>query len=321
MQLSLETLVSETRHALSSEGELLFDNRKARPRFELFHAADSICSQKVRTVLAYHGLGHIAHTMDMSRGQTYLPSHVRLRMIGCETLGLSLMTTHDGSTSVTTGGCDPAVVPTLVDWQLEKVIIDSKRICIFLDDLQPDAARLRPQLLSAIIDSELAIVDNLPNYQMLNGRPPVDDLRPQSCRGKTGVDVASKKVERLDRYLTDFADDETLAKAYGAKRSKELKGGQQLFTAEAMRAAYAKAKSACESLELTLEHSSSQWTLGDSLTMADLFWAIELLRMKNLGAAYMWEGGRLPAVETFVSLVESLPSIRSAVLDWPGALY
>jgi 2,5-dichlorohydroquinone reductive dechlorinase len=55
--------------------------------------------------------------------------------------------------------------------------------------------------------------------------------------------------------------------------------------------------------------------------MADLYWAVELLRMTNVGAAAIWENGRLPSVAAFLAASEQIPAIRAAVLDWPGALY
>ena len=61
--------------------------------------------------------------------------------------------------------------------------------------------------------------------------------------------------------------------------------------------------------------------LGEAVTMADLFWGIELLRMRNVGAATYWEGGRAPAVERFLARIETLPAIRAAILDWPGAMF
>lgn len=321
MHAMLETLAAELRTALGNGGELIGIASNGPPRFELFHGANSICSHKVRMVLAHHRIPYVSRSMNIFAGETYMPSHVRLRMIGCDRLGTKLMTTHDGSTSATFGGCDPAVVPTLVDWDTEQVIVDSKRACIYLDDLATDTGRLLPAHLSDAIHAELDIVDNLPNYQMLTGRPPGADKRPEKLRGSDGVDFSSSKVQRCDRYLAEFAGDATLVEAYEAKRLKELEGSRRLFSADAMRAAYAKAASACEELSRKLMLDNKQWLFGNTLTMADLFWAVELLRMKNLGAGTIWENGALPPLEKFVNAVERLPCMRLAVLDWPGALY
>ena len=52
------------------------------PRFALYHAANSICSQKVRVVLAQLQLSYSSHALNIFAGETYLPSYVRLRLLG-----------------------------------------------------------------------------------------------------------------------------------------------------------------------------------------------------------------------------------------------
>jgi len=320
---SLKALISDARAALGSEGEDIGDATGQAPRFELFSAASSICSQKVRAVLAHHGLAYRSHTVDLFGGQTYLPAYVRVRVLGCDDMGAALVSRHSGSTSVAFGGgCDAAVVPTLIDWDTGQVVVDSKRICNHLDAAIADASkRLRPEPLAARIDAQIDVIDNLPNYQMLSGRPPEDDRRPDALRGKTGVAFAMGKVDRCDRYLAEYVNDEALVRAYTAKRAKELDAARQLFGEEAMRDAYEKAASACATLERQIDASTTEWLLGDHVTMADLFWGVELTRMQNLGADTFWKDGALPAVEAFAQRTRELHAIRQAVVDWPGALF
>jgi 2,5-dichlorohydroquinone reductive dechlorinase len=275
----------------------------------------------VRVVLAQLKLSYSSHPLNIFAGQTYLPSYVRLRLIGCQRAGLPLVSTHTGSTSTSSGGCDPAVVPTLVDRHSDEVIVDSKRICLYLDSLAPASRALRPLSTRLAVDAELDIVDNLPNYQMLVGPPIGTDMRPQKLRENHGVDFSMSKVKRCDRYLTEFAADQALVRAYQAKRSKELMAAERLFSKDAMRNAYNQAHEACEMLNSKLLTSQSNWLTGSAVTMADLFWAVELLRMKNLGAAHIWEQNRLPAVQRFVAAAQGLESVRSAVLDWPGSQF
>jgi 2,5-dichlorohydroquinone reductive dechlorinase len=291
------------------------------PRFALYHAANSICSQKVRVVLAQLQLSYSSHALNIFAGETYLPSYVRLRLLGCERGGLPLVVAHTGSTSTSAGGCDPAVVPTLVDRQADAVIVDSKQICLYLDALVPAPRRLRPVSIQMAIDAELDTVDNLPNYQMLVGQPIGPDMRPEKLKANNGVSFSMSKVKRCDRYLVEFAADPDLVRAYQAKRSKELMAAEHLFSEKAMENAYDRARGACAALNNKLKTSQSTWLAGSSVTLADLFWAVELLRMKNLGAAYIWEQNRLPAVQRFVAAAEGLQSVRSAVLDWPGSQF
>ncbi|MES2510944.1 MAG: glutathione S-transferase [Pseudomonadota bacterium] len=321
MTIDLQNAVTDARSSLKRPGENIGAAASTSPRFELFNAPNSICSQKVRTVLAHHQIPYRSQHVDIFEGETYLPAYVRLRMAGCEALGGGLVNAHTGSTSVTAGGCDPAVVPMLVDWETGQVMVDSKRICFYLDGVAGQDARLRPAGLEKQVDAQLDVVDNLPNYQMLAGKPPGEDHRPESRRKSNGVGFAMGKVERCNRYLAEFSNDADLVKAYSAKRAKELNAAEQLFTPEAMQAAYDKAEAGCASLENALSAGDTPWLLGEKVTMADLYWAIELLRMKNMAVESFWANGAKPSVAAFVEKAESIPAIRSAIVEWPGALY
>ena len=96
MTPSLTTLVADARNALNSEGERIGPNSSGTPRFELFSAATSVCSQKVRTVLAHHGQPYRSHMVNLFGGGTYLPASVRMRVIGCDNIGTGLVSQHTG---------------------------------------------------------------------------------------------------------------------------------------------------------------------------------------------------------------------------------
>lgn len=320
MTVAMRSAVENARAALDGDGDRV-GSGEGSVRYELFHAANSICSQKVRCILAHHDLAYVSYPMNLFLGQTYLPDYVRLRMIGCERLGGPLVARHGGTTATEAGGCDGAVVPTLVDWADDEVIVDSKRICVHLDNQVRERDRLRPAHLAAAIDSELAIVDNLPNYQMLMGRTPSGGEQGES-REHTHAAFSRRKVDWCDRYLADHAGDAALVRAYEAKRDKEASAAEGLFSREAMRAAYDRAEAALDDLEGKLGDSGSDaWLFGERVTMADLFWGIELLRMRDVGIAPFWEDGRRPGVERFAARTEQLSAIRSAVVDWPGARF
>ena len=319
MEATLEAMIEGARDALESEGEIKGDAGKGDPRFELFHGANSICSHKVRTVLAHHRLAYVSHPVNMFSGQTYLPAYVRLRMVGCMRLGGDLVWRHSGSTAASLG-CDGAVVPTLVDRLTGEVIVDSKRICSHIDEQMPENQRLRPLNLAAKIDEQLAVVDSLPNYQMLMGRTPTASESSATANDR-GAAFSERKVAWCDRYLSENAGEPILVAAYRAKRAKELSAAEMLFSPAAMRDAYGRAAAAVQDLERVLALHDGAWLFGETLTMADLFWGIELLRMKNTGVSTFWEGGRLPRVETFAKQAADLPAIRSAIIEWPGAMF
>lgn len=320
MAMALEQAVEDARTALESAGETRGRRTGGHVRYELFHAANSVCSQKVRAVLAHHRLPYVEHTLNLFLGQTYLPGYVRMRMIGCDSFGGALVSHHSGSTSASAGGCDGAVVPTLVDWSGGTVLVDSWRICAHLDEQVPELAKLIPASLAEDIEDQLRIVDNLPNYQMLMGRTPRGS-EDKAVTGGVAGQFSQRKVAWCDQYLHEHGDDPALRAAYTAKRAKELSAAEELFSAEAMAEAYGRAGKALHDLGQLLGRGRQDWLIGSSVTMADLFWGIALLRMNNLGLASMWDAGKLPHVERYQAATEALPALREAVIEWPGALF
>lgn len=310
-------VLSRATAALNSPGEVIGDDPS--PRYELFHAAASICSQKVRCVLAQQQASYVSHLLDLFLGQTYLPDYVRLRMRGCDALGGALAAYHGGSTSTERGGCDGAVVPTLVDRRSGEVLVDSKRICLRIDAQVPEARQLRPVGLAAAIDEQLTIVDDLPNYQMLMGRKPRDTERHES-RSDTLAAFSLRKVAWCDRLLDEHAGDEALTRAYAAKRAKEASAAAELFSPEAMRDAQERAEASLYGLEQTLARHGGAWLFGDRLTLADLFWGIELIRMDDVGVALL-KSDRLPGVKRFSATLKTLDSIQQSVLNHPSARF
>ena len=99
------------------------------PRFELYHFALSLCSQKVRATLAEKAVAYSAHDINLSMPLlgNYDPAYVRLRLAANPNAELAIG--YTGRSSVETEGFDPAVVPTLVDHHGACVIADSVRIC------------------------------------------------------------------------------------------------------------------------------------------------------------------------------------------------
>lgn len=62
---------------------------------------------------------------------------------------------------------------------------------------------------------------------------------------------------------------------------------------------------------------TSTYLFGNDISLADIFWAIELIRTDDLGysewiAAY-------PALTAYYDALCATPSIQKAILNWPGA--
>ena len=272
-------------------------------------------------MLAHHGTPYLERRINPIAGDSYLPSYVHLRMLGCARIGAPLANSHSGGTSVTTSGCDACVVPTLIDWKTDEVIVDSKGICIYLDDQMPEETKLRPNAIVDDIDEELAIVDDIPNVVMLLEKSPDgEDTVHTKLRGNS-VGYTSSRIALAERHLAACADDLVLVEAYSAKIAKEKHAAEQAFSVEAVKRAYRHSESACQELEEKLAKRGSTWLFGESVTMADLFWGVELIRLKNLGTATFWNDRRLPRVAQYVDAIEKLPSIRAGLLEWEDALF
>ncbi|MEM9315259.1 MAG: glutathione S-transferase family protein [Pseudomonadota bacterium] len=294
----------------------------ATPRFEVYHSAPSLCSHKVRTVLAEKQIPHVSHDMQiMPLGkavpQNYRPSYVRMRLLGGE--GKSFASGYTGASSVETQGFDPCVVPTLVDREKQRVIIDSSEICKYLENECDTGTRLVPEGMEAAIQTQIDIIDRSPHVAMLYGANPDGDVRPEGLRkGITGVQA--RKIVKLRQMMSEVREDPDVLAAYESKIAKEEGSADFVATPEKMRQAYAAMEAHADDLEQQLATHSGAWSMGEDFTMADVMWSVSLFRLKWIGLGYCWEqGGARPRVASYVDRAFKRPSFRSAVFDWPRA--
>lgn len=276
------------------------------PRYRLFHAPSSVCSQKVRTVLHALEQPYHSHLVNIFAGESYAPAYVRLRAQACTEAGHRFSDHHSGSTSVAGTGCDACVVPTLIDRREGQVIIDSHRICLFLCD--EAGGDLLPADLAAEIAAEMEIVDALPNYPLLA-------VKVAGPTADGGNGFAQGKVERCDALIAQ-SEDPLLVAAYQAKRNKEASASAGLFTPKAVAAAEAGMQAAFAALERRLSEGRT-YLHSDRLNLADIFWAIELIRTEDLGQSAWIEA--LPKLSRYYRALKLEASIRAAILNWPGA--
>jgi 2,5-dichlorohydroquinone reductive dechlorinase len=274
-----------------------------------YHAANSICSQKVRLVLGHLNIAHQSHEMALLTGDTYDPEYVRLRAEGCRQAELPFAQTHLGTTSVSAAGCDACVVPTLVDARTEQVIIDSHAICNALD--QRCGSPLTPEAYKTQIAAELEVIDHLPNYQVL-----AITLRDPDAPITA---FADGKVARCTQRISENPQDHVLVAAYAAKRDKEAMAAQRLFDDNAMARARDAINDALVTLETRLD-GAGPFLFGVHVTMADLFWAAELIRCIDLDQT-PWDHGVLPNVAAYSASLMGLSSVQHGILNHPGARF
>ena len=300
------------------------------PRFELYHAGLSICSQKVRTVLAEKGAAYLSHEMvilnskgiyseGLTPAENYRPGYVRLRMHGGKALNKNYADKHTGRSSVDSEGFDPCVVPTLVDHELSVVVVDSKRICEHLDRETGESGPLMPEDEAAAraVMEQVAVVDSTPHPAMLYGFHPDDDQRPDFIKHVMS-DVYDLKVEALEALIEQNSADAGLVAAYRSKIAKELAGKKLAREDSVQYAVRAEMKDIIGNLDRQLAATAEPWVCGSEFTLADVVWGVSLYRLHWLGLAYLWND--LPRVREYTVQVYNRPSIREAVINYPSPM-
>ncbi|MEL6386210.1 MAG: glutathione S-transferase family protein [Pseudomonadota bacterium] len=292
------------------------------PRFELYHSAPSLCSHKVRTTLAEKQAAYVSHDMTiMPMGkfipQNYRPEYVRLRLRGAP--GAQFVSGYTGESSVAQQGFDPCVVPTLVDHDLARVIIDSNAICRHIAGSVDTGTDLVPDGMGASVGEQVDLVDQAPHVAALYGAHPEDDRRPAGLRDRIGG-VHARKIRVLTALLDSIGDDTELHAAYTSKIAKEAAAGEFVATPEEMRSVHDRMAAHVGELEAQLTQSGGPWVLGDAYTLADITWTLSLWRMKWLGMGHVWEDGTANTrVADYAKLAFKRPAFRSAVVNWPGS--
>ena len=294
--------------------------RGTEPRFELYHAAPSLCSMKVRTVLAEKNIPYVSHDLNLpvrkDYVECYLPDYVRMRLLGAP--DAEFARGYTGQSSVTTEGFDPCVVPTLVDHEKERVVIDSSRICTYLDE-RSSGSKLVPDELADQINDQISLVDQAPHVASLYGAHPDHDPRPKGLKENISG-VHAKKIVQLKELREQAKDEQALVEAYDAKIAKESAAGEFVFKPDEMRAAHNAMDAHVGELERQLSSHAGDWVMGDAYTMADILWTTSIYRMKWLGLGGAWEGNDArPRVNQYIDKAFERPGFRSGVPEWPGA--
>jgi len=312
----LMNMAAGVRAAIADPARISLVGSDANPRFELFHAASSLCSQKVRAVLFEKQLPYRSNNMmilgsmgpdGLVSAEHYHPPYVRLRLIAGREVGQDLVSGYSGRTSVETEGFDPCAVPLLVDYEAGRVIADSRQICCYLDAVSPDPIHLVPEDADARaqVMHQVSIVDRIPNGTLLYGFHPDADLRPEAL--KTVMEtVYDYKIKALEAMIDANADNAELVAAYRAKIAKERGGKSVRHDAAFQRAA----RRHVAGLLMDLDHAlgaSSPYLRGESFSLGDVLWGVNLVRMAYLGLASMWEN--LPNVERYLDALVKRPSL------------
>ena len=293
-----------------------------KPFLELYHFALSVCSAKVRTVLNEKQATYMSHDINILPPgmQNYFPEYVRLRMSGAKNLLDNMVSGYTGRSATETEGFDPCVVPTLVDHEAGKILINSKQICLHINSVINTGTNLIPEDIADAVMHQVDIVDQTPHPAVLYGANPDGDGRADFVQeGMNGIH--DKKISEIRENMAQAGDDPLLISAYEHKILKETAARQHVSSEEKMRASIEEFKKLLSQLEKDLNKTGGEWLLGDRFTLADVFWAVSLFRMQWLGMSYLWEadeGVILPKVLEYSQRLFKRPSFASGVIHWPG---
>jgi len=322
-----KSLVETARAELDGATKIIRPRGDNIPRFELFHTALSICSQKVRTVLAEKQLDYVSREMTTPTmagiggsdqiADNYKPGYVRLRIFaGGDRLMNNLATGHRLRTSTQSEGFDACVVPTLVDHEAERVVVDSYEICAYIDAALPETNPLVPQDRDAAdaVMQQVRVVDGIPHPGQLYAFHPIDP-RPDFLK-KAMNGIYDRKCAMLERMIAENADDEALVAAYRAKISREQGGKLLQHDPDFLAGIIEEFEAYIGNLNTRLASHSGPWVCGKAFTLADCVWGVSLFRMHWLGHAYLWRD--YPLVKAYAERCYQRRSIWEDTINWPA---
>jgi 2,5-dichlorohydroquinone reductive dechlorinase len=282
----------------------------------------SLCSYKLRTVLDEKAAAYVSHDIDIFPPdiKNYYPEYVRLRLAGGADLVHRFVQGYTGRSSTETEGFDPCVVPTLVDHEAGRVLVNSKRMCLYLDAAIDTGTKLVPPALRAAIERQLDVVDRTPHVAALYGVHPGEDRRPAFVR-RDMVGVHDAKIAQLEKNRALVPNEPLLQAAYDHKIKKEAAAREFVRTAADMRSALDEFRVIVANLDKDLSATGQKWLLGDDFTLADVFWAASLFRMRWLGLGYLFDGvgagATMPRVRAYCDRLLQRPSVQRAIVRWP----
>jgi 2,5-dichlorohydroquinone reductive dechlorinase len=320
----IEALVSAANQRLQDpeRNRVVNGDAASNPRFELYHFALSLCSHKVRTVMNEKELSYTSHDVNILPPgmENYLPEYARLRMRGGSELLGNMVDGYTGRSSTQSEGFDPLVVPTLVDHDAGRVLVDSQKICLYLNESTNDGTELVPHDIADDVMRQVEIVDRTPHPAVLYGANPEGDGRPDFIQTEMPT-IHDRKIAEARRNMATVRDDPTMVSAYEHKILKESAAKEHVNTEAKMRSSVQEFKDIVGALESDLARTGGEWLIGDRFTLADVVWAVSLFRMQWLGLGYIWATNDkilLPRVTDYCKRLFVRPSFQDAVVHWPG---
>ena len=241
---------------------------------ELYNAPGSLCSQKVKLVLAEKHLGWKSHLINLLTFENLQTNYIRLNPKG--------------------------VVPTLI--HEGRVITDSAVIVQYLDEQFP-----HPRLTLA----EPALQEKMNGWIDLQNRFPMREIMYGNYRGIEGF-VLRRSVQIKEKLLPQLMQtnpelkEEYLAKLQDVKQwNSTIQNQKTIFNINA------KIELMLDRLEEQL--NLTDWLCGETYSLADSMWTAVLNRLDELKFSNLWLDNIRPAVRAYVNRVKSRPSFNIAI--------
>lgn len=241
---------------------------------ELYHALGSLCSQKVKLVLAEKNLEWKSHPLNLLTFENLQPSYIQLNSKG--------------------------VVPTLI--HDGKVITDSAIIIRYLDEQFP-----HPKLTPA----ESALVEKMSYWIGLQDKFPMVELIYGNFRGIEGL-VLRRSVQIKERLIPKLMQaNPGLKEQYTAKLKDVNQLNSTIRNAKEIESINAKIEPLLEQLEGQLRQTD--WLCGTTYSLADTVWTAVLNWLDELKFGSLWADNKHPALRAYFNRLKARPSFITAI--------
>ncbi|MBE9050723.1 glutathione S-transferase family protein [Nostocales cyanobacterium LEGE 11386] len=243
---------------------------------QLYYASGSLCSQKVKLVLAEKNLDWKHYPINLLTFENLQPSYFRLNSKG--------------------------VVPTLI--HDGKVITNSAVIVRYLDEQFPNykLTPAEPALLERM-DRWIDLLDQFPMLEVMYG----------NFRGIEGF-VLRRSVQIKERMLPQLIQaNPELKEQYAAKLKAIKQLNSTIRNVKEIEGINQKIEPLLDQLEVQL--SQTDWLCGTNYSLADTLWTAVLNRLDESGFGLLWEDNTRPALGAYLNRLKIRTSFKKAIQD------
>jgi glutathione S-transferase len=243
---------------------------------ELYCASGSLCSQKVKLVLAEKDLEWKSHLLNLLTFENLQPSYMRLNPKG--------------------------VVPTLI--HNGQVITDSAIIIRYLDEQFP-----QPNLTPA----EPVLQETMKRWMDLQNQFPMREMMYGNYQGLEGM-VLRRSVQIKQRLLPQLMQAHPeLRSQYEAKFKDVEQWNSIIQDRQEIASINRKIEPMLTQLEAQL--TQTKWLCGTTYSLADVVWTAVLNRLEELKFNYLWTDNMRPALSAYLDRLKARPSFKAAIQD------